>query len=200
LKEQFVCWAKVKTSEWSLPLIRKCWADLVATEPGGGYFPLFNSTVVEAIIGRVVTNVLEIRTGKKHQGNGASLLIMGVKGVGKTTVMKGLCCILSKLKPKVTCIYHNYKDEKLPLVDLLHLHMSITPGATFQVVLAKIGQEGWGLAMFLNEIQTLYIRQFIGNQPNPNYKPFVHIIRDIQKLSKTRVHAFGMISGSASNT
>jgi hypothetical protein len=54
--------------------------------------------------------------------------------------------------------------------------------------------------MFLDEIQMLYIRQLISNQPNPNCKPFVRIIREIQKLSKTRVHTFGVISGSASNT
>ena len=76
-----------------------CWADLIATEPGGGYFPLFNSAIVAATIGGVVPNNLEIRTGKKRQGNGASLLITGV---GKTTFMKGLCRILRELKPKVT--------------------------------------------------------------------------------------------------
>jgi hypothetical protein len=34
--------------------------------------------------------------------------------------------------------------------------VNIVLGATFQEVLAKIGQEGWGLAMFFNEIWTLY--------------------------------------------
>jgi len=163
-------------------------------------FPPLDSAIVEAIIGRVVTNVLEICTSKKHHRNGASLLITGIKGVGKTTIMKGLCRILGELEPQVTCIYHNYEDEKLPLVDLLRLHMNIVSGATFQEVLAKIGQEGQGLAMFLDEIQTLYVGQFISNQPNPNYQPFVHIIRDIQKLSKTGAHAFGVILGLASNT
>jgi hypothetical protein len=73
-------------------------------------------------------------------------------------------------------------------------------GATFQEVLAKIGQEGRGLAMFFDEIQMLYVEQFIANQPNPNYEPFVCIVRDIQKLGKTGAHAFGVISGLASNT
>jgi hypothetical protein len=34
--------------------------------------------------------------------------------------------------------------------------MDITPRATFQEVLAKNGQEGQGLAMFFNKVQTLY--------------------------------------------
>lgn len=198
-------WARVATSKEALPLIRECWADLFEKEAHRGYFPLFDSVVVDQIIQRVVTNVIEIRTGRMRQGNGASLLITGGKGVGKTTIMMGLCRILGELEPKVICVYHNYEGEKTPLVELLQGHVEVVPGSTFKDVLEQIGASGKGLAMFLDEIQTLYIGRFVRGPdsntiPEPDFKSFRSIVSDIQRLGKTGAHAFGVVSGSASNT
>lgn len=119
------------TAETACPVIRQCWADLVKAEPGN-YFSLFDSMVVDGIINRVLANAIEIRTGRKRQGNGASLLITGVRGVGKTTIMRGLCSILQELEPKLVCVYHNYELEKRSLVDLLRVHFSdLAEHATF---------------------------------------------------------------------
>jgi hypothetical protein len=121
-KDQCAHWQAVSTVEDAMPLVHKCWGQLANVEHHI-YFPLFKSMVIEGIIKKVVTNVLQICTRLPQQGNGVSLLVMGVCGVGKTTIMQGLSKILGKLKDKIVCHYHDYKGTKVPLVDLLHLYL-----------------------------------------------------------------------------
>lgn len=183
-----------------MPLVRECWGQLADGERHI-YFPLFESTVVEGIIKKVVANVLQIRTGSPQQGNGASLLVTGVRGVGKTTIMRGLSKILGELEDKIVCHYHDYEGTKVPLVDLLRpylkrkLKLNDDGATSFRDMLAEFTGRRYGVVMFLDEIHRLYVEQ-----THPDYRQYVETIQGIYALGKTGPFSFGVVSGSSSNT
>lgn len=109
------------------------------------------------------------------------MLLTGVKGISKTTLMQGLCKILSQLQgTMLICVYHNYKiSAKFLPVKLLStaiqgrsLPLPYNKASdNFSTCLAKVWQKGYHMVMFLDKIQVLYI-----NQSNPSYKLCITIV------------------------
>lgn len=63
---------------------------------------------------------------------------------------------------------------KFPLVNLLYPHMDMVAGATFQVVLVKIGQEGLGHALMRSTCSTVHeLPQYNAGQCDLLHHPLI---------------------------
>jgi hypothetical protein len=187
----------------AVELVKKVWDDLAAAD--SSFFSLFKSTVVESIIERVTCNVIDYRSRRSTAGNGANLLITGVRGVGKTTLMRGLWRVLSSLQgDKLVAIYHDYetgrpvKPAEL-IFELFHttgrqLPEGVRRTDDFKTLLQKLWQAGFRVAMFLDEIQTLFVPRDHGD-----FQTYLGITKDILVLGKSEYDCFGVLSGSTSN-
>eukprot|EP00761_Pharyngomonas_kirbyi_P001420 gb/GECH01001424.1/.p1 GENE.gb/GECH01001424.1/~~gb/GECH01001424.1/.p1 ORF type:complete len:626 (+),score=48.08 gb/GECH01001424.1/:1-1878(+) len=185
-------------------LVKKVWQKL--SDEDSSFHPLFDSVMVSKIISRVTANVIDNRSNKPKSGNGSNLLITGIRGVGKTTLMRGLCTVLSNLQGhKLITVYYDYElNPPVTLTQLLlesfesskdrELPQTIQPDDKFATLLQKLCYAGFRVAMFLDEIQTLFV-------PNnhPDYIRNLEITREILKLGKSEFHCFGVLSGSSSN-
>ena len=177
-----------------MELVKKVWDDLAAVD--SSFFSLFKSTVVESIIRRVTCNTIDYRSRLSTPGNGANLLITGVHGVGKTTLMRGLWSVLSSLQgEKLIAVYHDY-ETIFELFEMMRRQLPEMVWRTddFKALLQKLWQAGFRVAMFLDEIQTLFVPRDHGD-----FQTYLGIAKDILVLGKSEYDCFGVLSGSTSN-
>ncbi len=140
-----------------MELVKKVWDDLAAVD--SSFFSLFKSTVVESIIRRVTCNTIDYRSRLSTPGNGANLLITGVRGVGKTTLMRGLWSVLSSLQgEKLIAVYHDY-ETIFELFEMMRRQLPEMVWRTddFKALLQKLWQARFRVAVFLDEMQTLFV-------------------------------------------
>ncbi|KAL6055843.1 hypothetical protein QOT17_016534 [Balamuthia mandrillaris] len=198
-QEQQASWAtlELRDGEKAMQMVKQQWDK---ASKAYHLYPLFPSQVVEQIMRKVVGNVLDLQSKQPIGGNGNNLLITGVRGVGKTTLMKGLCSTLSVLAPKLICLYHDYEldqsDGKKALLALLKSkvpHLGPLPD-NLPDALSALGDQGYCVAFFLDEVQVLFVAT-----NHSNYGTYLRITQDILYVGKGAYNAFGVISGSSSN-
>eukprot|EP00761_Pharyngomonas_kirbyi_P002303 gb/GECH01002307.1/.p1 GENE.gb/GECH01002307.1/~~gb/GECH01002307.1/.p1 ORF type:complete len:309 (+),score=35.08 gb/GECH01002307.1/:1-927(+) len=188
----------------AVELVKQVWKDHAEFDPS--FFNLFDSKTVKTIIRRVTINVIDHMSRQPIAANGNSLLITGIRGVGKTTLMRGLWSVLSNLQENnLVAIYHDFeKMEAYLLSELLldsfctskdrQLPQTVDSNDHFEDLLSKLHAAGFRVVMFLDEIQNLFVK---GN--NVNYQKYLKITKEILTLGKSQYHCFGVVSGSSSN-
>lgn len=154
--------------------------------------PLYNSSVIESISIGVLRSwiILEkyfANLVQQNLGSATNVLITGAKGVGKTTLMKGLKLIIDKNCVNVTTMYIDYEMKKskcFPSQNISQFDQEMEfDSDTFDAFSRKINK---GLIFFGDEIQELY--------KNLSTLPVVQEILAIGKCGC----AMGVISGSSS--
>eukprot|EP01039_Chlorochromonas_danica_P007592 gene7592-8392_t len=153
---------------------------------------LYPSTIVEEIAIKVVSTWLRMeqyfRIGGQHPtSSGGNVLITGTKGVGKTTLMKGLATIINSYSGgHVRAVYYNFEEDGSLLgpSQVLGFDRAFTTEAYNQWCL----EHRKCLIFFGDEFDTLYA--------SDDRQTSIRIAREILSLGKSTL-GFGIISGSS---
>ena len=156
--------------------------------------PLYQSEVVETISLIVLKGWIQLekyfaKLSHDNLRSFSNILISGAKGVGKTTLMKGLRSIIDENCIHVTTIFVDYEtEEPKPLPSQLLLGFDL-PDSKFnqETLCAYAKRVNKGVIFFGDEIQELY--------KNPSNIP---VVRQILAIGKTGC-AMGIVSGSSFN-
>jgi len=157
-------------------------------------YPLFPSAVVDEIIDEVIKNWITMEmfcSGKLLDkgpplSSGSNILITGVKGVGKTTLMYGLSKIIQENSEAVLAYYVDYEQD--PSRPKPSSYLKITPPFTQSAYDTWAKTKMKGIFLFADEVQHLYT-----NDVND-----VQIVQEILCIGKSPF-AMGIISGSSSD-
>ena len=154
--------------------------------------PLYQSKVIERIALDILRSWIKLekyfsKLSQENVGSATNLLITGTKGVGKTTLMKGLKLIIDENCINVTTMFIDYEIKKsnlLPSQNLLQFDHKIEfDPDTFDTYSRKLNK---GLIFFGDEIQELY-----------KDLSTLDVVREILAIGKSGC-AMGVISGSSS--
>jgi hypothetical protein len=101
-------------------------------------------------------------------------------------------------------VYHDYKTGRpLKPAELIfelfdstgqQLPEGVSRTNDFKTLLQKFWQAGFRVAMFLDEIQTLFV-----SDSHSNFQTYLGIAKDILVLGKSEYDCFGILLGSTSN-
>ena len=155
--------------------------------------PLFQSKVIEGICLEILRSWIKLEKyflnlSKENAGSSTNFLITGTKGVGKTTLMKGLKLIIDQNCINVATMFIDYETKKsnlLPSNNLLGFDQETDfDQDTFDDFAIKRKK---GLIFFGDEIQELY--KDISK---------LDVVRELIVIGKAGC-SMGIISGSSSN-
>ena len=190
--------SSLKEIEKANNVVKKTW-ELLHNSNKISKYPFFKSKEVNEIISKVTTNVLDNRSDNPMGGNGASVLLTGIRGIGKTTVMKGLCKVFKFLEEKFIGVYFDFELSTPGALSAMLLHKATKKGInnlnanmTLKNIIKKLHGEKYQIAMFLDEIQHLYVPK-----DDNCYPQYIEILREILFIAKCEYKSFGVISGSS---
>ena len=165
--------------------------------------PLFEAAgAVMPIVRAVATNAFKIErfaAGLTRDGvtSGGNVLLQGVKGVGKTTLLRGLHRVLGVLSSCLVPLFVDFTAGFVRPLDLVRayaqqLGTTPTPGTMRELLLAlQQREEARYIMFFADELQLLY-------KPNaPAGDASCAAVADLLAIGKTD-NTFGVVAGSTS--
>ena len=187
-----------KQIDEAVKIVKTVW-ELIASKEHSIIFPHFDSNV-ECIVRQVTVNVILCRSHIPI-GNGTNILITGIRGIGKTTLMRGLWTVLSYLEQSLVAIYYDFELQSPKclftlLKDRLSQKKVLVPDVCdqFGSLLENLHTRDFQVAMFLDEIQILYVPRGAVQYAKNN-----KILREILFLGKSDYNCYGILSSSSSN-
>ncbi|KAJ1443387.1 hypothetical protein B484DRAFT_414484 [Ochromonadaceae sp. CCMP2298] len=163
--------------------------------------PLFEAAnAVMPIVRVVATNAFKIERFALNNGSGVTsggnVLLQGVKGVGKTTLLHGLYRVLGVLSSCLVPLFYDFTTGFIRPLDLVRAYAqqlattTTTPGTMRELLLALQLRKRY-IVFFADEIQLLY-------KPNATAGDATcAAVADLLAIGKTD-NAFGVVAGSTS--
>lgn len=169
--------------------------------------PLYESSIVKTIFHRI-SSVLTYFEGRSIEineyyiGNGTNYLLCGIKGIGKTYILKYSYQAIKILSKCVVPVYIDFKFERVSVQTVILEEIQNTPhiykemGSEFENLKKKtlddmitwLKSKKYYIMLFADEIQSLY--------EDDNCIP---IVRDLYTIGKNSC-CCGILSGSSSET
>lgn len=173
------------------------------TKKNRGLLPvpaLMTSTQLSQVLETLFSWCFLLETSPNSVQSGNNILLTGVRGIGKTTIMQGLCSCICVLSKTIVAIYHDYEKigNHVHIYDLINSwwkvfspndHIQIDPHDCLQSTFEK----DKSVVVCADEFQGLYERQ-----SNEQIEKAKQILHDLYLVGKS-YGAVAIISGSSSN-
>ena len=198
-KQQYAAAVEQSDADMLIDAVCRAWSYLAdnSTEVN----PLFSDSLsVMPIIRQFSLKLLQLeRWTRGHgfgAGSGGNLFLQGVNGVGKTTIMKGLCAAVGNLSTSVIPVFADYQtgghQTPYELVNAAVARPNPPQAATMNGLLDALGEKPKrAIVFFADEVQTLYIDNAQRESPQCN------IILQLSIIGKQN-NSLGVFAGSTS--